>query len=382
MKKLIIFLAVFLFSNPLNIINSYRESVGLNRLKENPSLTLSAKWHSKYLFSNNEITHIQRRYGKNFSGETPAKRAIQSGYASRFVVENISAGEKSYNESIKDLFSAVYHRLGFLNFNIDEIGYYTLKNFYVYEMGNSLINKACRYGENKKSGFAGLCENKNKIISADVYYRILKSNPHYVMWPYNGMKNTPAVFYEEMPDPLPGISVSGYPVSISFNPYYVKNVKVLGFSLFYGNKKVKTKFLNYKNDVNHMLKKTDFVLFPLERLEYGGKYLAVFNAVVDGKIKEYKWSFEVEEGKVPVIEVLGTKGRYNIKPNVTYLIYFRPLNVNDTVSHLKYEYKRGITVKKIGYKDANTVYLELSGKNGGKIHIKTKKRDIYLIIKE
>ena len=37
------------------------------------------------------------------------------------------------------------------------------------------------------------------------------------------MKNTPTVFYEEHPDPLPGIGVSGYPISISFNPYYFKN---------------------------------------------------------------------------------------------------------------------------------------------------------------
>jgi len=385
LKKIIIFLAVFLFANPLFTINEYRNAVRLNELEENPSLTLAAKWHTKYIFANNETTHIQRKYGKNFSGTTPSDRALSCGYFSRFVIENLSRGEVSYNESIKDLFGAIYHRLGFLNFNINEIGYYRLNDIYVYDMGNSFINKACKQNSNYKSGFANLCKDKNKIIPKSVFYSQMKTNPSVIMWPYDGMKNTPAVFYEEIPDPLPNYGVCGYPISISFNPYYFQNKKILliSFELYENGKKVeKTKVLTSKNDKNHLLKNTEFVLFPLERLEYGAHYDVKAYFVIDGRIKSYECSFDVEEKRIPVITVIGTKGQYYIKPNITYLIYFKPLNNNDRLSGLKYEYRKGLKINKIGYKDANTIYLNVSGFAGKILKITTKKRKITLIIKD
>ena len=385
MKKLIIFLAVFLFADPLFTINEYRKAVGLNPLEENPSLTLAAKWHTKYIFANNEITHIQRKYGRFYSGKTPTDRAISCAYESRFVIENLSRGEKSYNESIKDLFGAIYHRLGFLNFNINEIGFYRLNDIYVYDMGNSFINEACKINGKEKSGFAGLCRDKNKIISKDVFYNQMKVNPKVVFWPYNGMQNTPAVFYEETPDPLPDYGVCGYPVSISFNPYYYENKKInlISFELYKNGKKVqKTKIITSKNDVNRMLKKTEFVLFPLERLEYGAHYDVKADFVIEGRMKSFEWGFDVEEKTIPVITVVGTKGKYFIKPNVTYLIYFKPLDADDKLSHLRYEFKRGMSINKIGYKDANTVYLNVSGYPGKTLKITTDKRKIILVIRK
>ncbi|ACM93666.1 conserved hypothetical protein [Nautilia profundicola AmH] len=385
MKKLILFLAVFLFANPLFTINEYRNAVRLNPLDENPSLTLAAKWHAKYIYANNEITHIQRKYGRYFSGKTPADRAISCGYESRYVIENLSRGEKSYNESIKDLFGAIYHRFGFLNFNINEIGYYKLNDIYVYNMGNSFINRACKIKSDYKSGFAGLCRDKNKIIPKGVYYDQMKTNPQMVTWPYDGMKNTPAVFYEEIPDPLPEYGVCGYPVSISFNPYYYENKKIslISFELYKNGKKVeKTKIITYKNDVNRMLKKTQFVLFPLERLEYGAHYDVKADFIINGRMKSFEWGFDVEEKRIPVITVIGTNGKYFIKSNITYLIYFKPLNSNDRLSGLKYEYIKGLKINKIGYKDANTIYLNISGYPGKKLKITTKKRKIILVIKD
>jgi len=375
---------VVLFANPLFTINEYRSAVGLNMLEDNPSLTLAAKWHTKYVFANNEITHIQRKYGRNFSGVTPAERALSCGYNSRFVIENLSRGEKDYQESIKDLFGAIYHRFGFLNFNINEIGYYRLNDIYVYDMGNSFINKACKKKSNYKSGFVNLCKDKNKIIPKNIFYLQTKNNPKVVMWPYDGMKDTPAVFYEEIPDPLPNYGVCGYPVSIAFNPYYFqdKKISLISFELFKNGKKVeKTKIITSQNDVNHMIKKTEFVLFPLERLEYGAHYEVKADFVIDGRMKSYEWSFDVEEKKVPVITVIGTKGQYHIKSNITYLVYFKPLNSNDRLSNLRYEFKRGLKINEIGYKDANTIYLNVSGYKGKKLKITTKKRKIVLIIK-
>jgi hypothetical protein len=354
-------------------------------LDENPSLTLAAKWHAKYVFANNEITHIERKYGKRFSGVTPADRAVSSGYHSRFVIENLSKGEKSYGESIRDLFGAIYHRFGFLNFNINEIGYYNLNDVYVYDMGNKFINEACDDFSNYKSGFANICADKNKIIPKSVFYKQMVSNPKVILWPYDGMKNVPAVFYDEIPDPLPNYGVCGYPISISFNPYYFgnKNIELISFELYKDGVKVKkVKIITAKNDVNKKLENTQFVLFPLDRLEYGEHYDVKADFVIDGKIKSFQWGFDVEEKSIPVITVVGRSGEYYIKPDETYLIYFKPLNANDKLSKLRYEFKRGLVINKIGYKDANTVYLNVSGSNGKKLKITTSKRKIILIVKD
>lgn len=384
MKKLILFLAVFLFANPLFTINEYREAVGLNVLEENPSLTLAAKGHAKYLFINNEFSHYEKYYSKRFIGKTPSRRAVESGYKSRFVIENISKGEESYNESVKDLFSAIYHRLGFLNFNINEIGFYKLNKIFVYDMGNYYINRACAERNSVQSGFTAICKDKNKIISKSDFYAQMKTNPQAVFWPYDGMKNTPAVFYEEVPDPLPDYGVCGYPVSISFNPFYYQNkkIKLISFELYKNGEKVnKTKIITYKNDVNHKLTKTQFVLFPLERLEYGSEYEAKADFIISGRMKSYEWKFSVEEKSQPVITVTGRKGIYKIRPNITYLIYFKPLDENDKLSKLRYEFYRGLQINKIGYKDANTIYLNISGSKNQKLKITTKKRNITLMIK-
>ncbi|WP_456479506.1 CAP domain-containing protein [Nautilia sp.] len=298
MKKLILFVTVLLysFSEPLFLINTYREIVGLNRLSENPSLELAAKWHAKYVYSNNVITHIQKRYGRDFSGVTPAERALSCGYNSRFVIENLSKGEDTYNGSVKDLFGAVYHRLGFLDFNINEIGFYKLKDIYIYDMGNSYINKACFEEDGYKKGIANLCKNRKKIIPENAYFKQMRNNPLVVMWPYDGMKNVPAAFYEEIPDPLPEYGVCGYPVSISFNPYYCKQLHFISFELYRDGQKVKkVKLITSRNDVNHLLKNTDFVLFPLERLKYGAHYEVKADFVLNGKIKHFEWGFDVEE---------------------------------------------------------------------------------------
>ncbi|WP_456479505.1 hypothetical protein [Nautilia sp.] len=67
---------------------------------------------------------------------------------------------------------------------------------------------------------------------------------------------------------------------------------------------------------------------------------------------------------------------------MTYLIYFRPLDGTDVLSKLRYEYRRGVKINKIGYKDANTIYINVSGFSGKKLKIITEKRRITLIVKD
>jgi hypothetical protein len=143
---------------------------------------------------------------------------------------------------------------------------------------------------------------------------------------------------------------------------------------------LKTKVITSKNDVNHKLKDTEFVLFPLQRLEYGKKYYVKAKFLIDNKEYILKWNFTVET-KNNIITILSKKEIVYIKPNKTYLIYFKPLNRNDVIRKLRYSYLSNMKVNKISYKDANSIYLNISGKKSDKFTLTTSNRKITFIIK-
>jgi len=375
MKYLFIFFSIFLFANPIDILNNYRSQVGLNSLQENPYLDVAAKKHTYFMYKNHIVSHYENRAYPYFFGVTPFDRAINAGYPSRYVVENISRGEENYNKSIKDLFSAIYHRIGFLDFNINEIGYSKLYNFYVYDMGNSIVVNACKTYTHLRSGYIGVCKDKNKIISKKDYSYLIKQNPKVILWPYPNMKNTPTVFYNETPDPLPGIDVSGYPISILFNPYYYKHIKLIDFSIDGVNYKIITK----NNDVNHKLKYNQFVLFPLQRLDYDKTYYIHARFLLDGELKIFNWEFHTENTN-NILEVTHINQTFYIKPNKEYSIYFKPKNKKDVIKGFRYRYLSTIKIENIAFKDSNTLYFKASGY--GKITLYTKDKKVNLIIKD
>ena len=375
MKYLFIFLTTFLFANPINILNDYRNKVGLNSLKENHYLNIASKKHAYFMYKNRIVSHYESKKYPYFFGVTPFERAIKAGYPSKMVIENISNGEINFNDSIKDLFSAIYHRIGFLDFNINEIGYSKVDTFYVYDMGNSIIADVCLSNNNTKNGYIGICKDKNKIISKKRYNYLISQNPKIIFWPYPNMKNTPTVFYNEIPDPLPGIDVSGYPILILFNPYYYKNIKLIKFKIYNISYRVITK----KNDVNHKLKYNQFVLFPLKRLEYNKTYNIYAKFIVDGKEKVFKWKFHTEKiGNL--LEVTHKNQTFYIKSNKQYSIYFKPQNKKDLITNFRYQFPSTLKIKKIAFKDANTIYLKVSGY--GKITLYVGNKKVNLIIKD
>ena len=374
MKYLLIFFTTLLFANPINLLNQYRNQVGLNPLKENRYLNIAAKKHAYFMYKNNVISHYESKKYPYFFGVTPFERAIKAGYSSSLIVENISKGEKDYKNSIDDLFSAIYHRLGFLNFNIDEIGYAKVGKFFVYDMGNSIVANECKLKSFHIRGYVGICKNKKKLIPLTIYTKLISKNPKVILWPYPNMQNTPTVFYNETPDPLPNIDVSGYPISISFNPYYYKKIKLIDFRIDGIPYKVITK----TNDVNHKLKYNQFVLFPLKRLDYNKMYYIHARFLADGELKIFNWQFHTEKPK-NILEVTHNQTFY-IKPNIKYSIYFKPVSKQDVITNFRYQYTPTLKLDHISFKDSNTIYLNVSGY--GKIILFTPHRKVTLIIKD
>ncbi|HHD80871.1 MAG TPA: CAP domain-containing protein [Campylobacterales bacterium] len=229
----------------LEYLNQLRKGVGLIPLVNNNRLKNSAKNHAKYLIKNALIGHFEDKNIIGYTGKYASQRAIYNGYKTSMVIENISNNNFTYKESIDGLMAAIYHRFGFLDFHIDEIGIGVEQSqtdksqtAFVYDMGSHNLEDICQKKNSIKSGeyATNICADKSLKIEAKLFNHILdlnrKRNPKVITYPFDGQTDIPPAFYDELPDPLPNYSVSGFPISMSFNDSYFKNINMISFKLF------------------------------------------------------------------------------------------------------------------------------------------------------
>jgi len=163
-------------------------------------------------------------------------------------------------------------------------------------------------------------------------------NAKVVTYPFANQKDIPAAFFDELPDPLPSHSVSGFPISVSFNQAIFKKVKLLKFELFNsdGQRIDDTLIYDQKTDPNQRLNNFDFVLFPLKRLDWNSQYQVKFVAMVDGKKVEKDWSFTTRTFEEPLHRVTSTQNRFTIQKNESNIFYFPPSSKLDVLQSLMY----------------------------------------------
>lgn len=330
-------------------LNLLRNFTGLIKFSKNLDLEAVAQNHARYQVSNNLYTHYERSSNLNFSGKTPLLRVLATDYPHTDIAENIYAGDVTPKHSINILFSNIYHRLAFLDFGFDEIGLgmhasqsYDFQKVYTYEMGR----------ENSRSF--------NNI-----------QNPKIVLWPYENQQNTMPVFYEESPDPLQKCSVSGYPISIQFNPSKNGVIKMKSFKLYDDAFKeiTNTVLLDAKTDPNGLLSTKEFVLMPLSRLEWGNTYhvSAIYSENEgDNQIKE--WDFTTKMLPSPYFVIEASDENFNLKSGETYHFYLPPKDCNDKFDTYTYRYTSSLKIDE-NIVDNNTIRVKAIGK--GTIEINT-----------
>jgi len=380
MKKIVLFLfftLVALCANTtLDYLNTLRTKAGLPSFSLDTSLTNAAQNHSAYMHTNNVIGHSEDSANSGYTGVSPKDRALHAGYANRMVGENVSAGNATAMESIDGLFSAIYHRLGFLNFYYDSIGIGNDTHFYTYDMGNHLINQLCQNNSYTGSGtyYTHVCADTNKKIKASDYINardhIKNSAPSMIVWPPQNGNDIPPVFYEEMPDPLPNDSVSGYPISVTFNNshFTAASPTVDSFTLedVHGTQVPAITLMNKNNDPNHRFNSYQVALFPQKRLEWGSVYTAELIYTYNGTQTTKRWSFSTRS-------LVGTANRFyriennsdaalNVTSGQSYAIYVVPNDSNDYLGGVHYSYS--VNAVQFSYIDHNTVRMTLSGSAG------------------
>ncbi len=374
----------------VTFLNEIRHKVGMNTLMNNPNLSEAAQAHADYLVANKESTHTEIEGHLNFTGVHPLDRTINAKYNSLQVSENLSTKNPNAKNSVDGLFSAIYHRFGFLNPNIDEVGVGVSQNIhksansaFVYVMGNSELNRLCEINSFHGTGryVYGVCNDKSHRIDEKRFKKAMQynkqTNPKIVLYPYDGQNEVPPAFYSEVPDPLPDYEVSGFPVSIEFNDYFFKQVQINSFDLFKGKQKVYNVLLMGKNnDPNARFSDKQYALFPLERLDYDTEYKAVVSYSIQGKEKKITWKFRTKKPTEKLHIVEKKEDEITIDPNISHFIYFKPLDGHDVMTDM--QFPRDVDIEFI---DNNTLKLTLIDKNIGSFYIRSKLRVLHVNIK-
>ena len=370
-------------------LNSIRSKMNMLTLGTNQSLKDAAKTHAHYLVSNNESTHEEILGHKNFLAAKPVERAFKKGYNSGQVSENLSTNHPNAYKSVDGLFSAIYHRFGFLSMNIDEIGvgvaqdeYNTDNSAFVYLMGNSDINRLCAGRSYTGSGsYWKSCKDNSHRIREKDYIEALnygkQNNPDLVLYPYNEQRGVPPAFYSEIPDPLPSYDVSGFPVSIEFNDFYYKKVALLSFVLYdYKNNAVESHLMDKANDPHQRFTEHQFAIFPLKRLEYNTRYRAEVTYRVKDEIKKHSWRFYTKRINEEFYIVDKLYDNLNIVPKKSYVIYFRPVDAHDLLTNIKFPQEVDVQ-----FIDHNTIKLTLMSDELDEFLIKTDTKQLRITVK-
>lgn len=262
-----------------DMINDIRANVGMPRFKYNSALERAAANHENYIGDvadtyNVNVTHYEYdEYPSDyFTGYYPTDRALYEGYEGFYAGDVISYGNLSTYQSIDGLMSAIYHRQAIFWTFLDEIGIGGLEKNFNFKSQPHLMGSRV-----ERINFLGAL------------------SPEIICYPYSGETNVRRIFYEELPDPLPDYSVSGNPISVTFNSYYVTDVDVKSFKLYdesAGNIEVtNTRYMDVNNDPNGRFSPYDFALFPLDVLESSHTYRVEVAYVADGEAGTKVWSF-------------------------------------------------------------------------------------------
>lgn len=373
-------------ANAYQYVNQVRKQAGMVPFKRQTLLEKASMNHATYLGYNNLMGHDESSRKKGYTGDQPGDRALYVKYMGP-IGENVSMGTRNAWESVDGLMSAIYHRFGFLDVVFDEMGVginydRNKESRYVYKMGNKVLHTQCvkpnaKAKNTKKATSILTCDNGIKISGN--YYTALKTNaqkknPRVILWPPKNHRGFTPVFYEEDPDPLPDLSVSGNPISIHFNPAMVKKAKLKSFKLFLmtgkkTRKEVRDKMIMTEdNDPADKFTPLHFALFPLKRLEWASAYEVKAAFVVDGKPETLRWRFTTRRLKMPMYTIKAKGEVLPVMAGKEYAFYLPPDNKNPHIGPYEYNHPNGIKVAG-DQLDLNTVRFKVQGKTCGEVQV-------------
>jgi hypothetical protein len=358
-------------------LNGMRKLAGMSPFSYNRALADAAQNHANYLHIHKQGGHGEQSGRRGFTGQTQSQRVIATGYPSSQTGENVSyhVGNKGVMESIDGLMAAIYHRFAFLSFKYDEVGIGRVQSAdysaHVYNFGNQQKSLLCQQKNHRAPGryFYEVCADPRFRISVQdmqaAEYEVSSQNADRVVWPADNSENIPPAFYREDPDPLPNHDVSGYPISVQFNPaaYPAGLPAVTRFQLFREDDQRPLEtitLLDATTDRNRKFEPNEHALFPLHRLGWDTQYRAELDYVVGGKNHQYSWTFKTRRMTVPMVTVTEDNPAVLVKPGDRFALYVSPRGARDGEAAYSTRFPHGMNLD-IDIHDPHTLIVSVSG---------------------
>jgi len=254
-------------------VNYYRNLAGLPPVAAEPRLALVAQAHSSYLDSTNEMGHYEDKKSNPFyTGNSPFDRIDFSGYDYAEAGEVVARQHSSHPAAAVDaLMTAIYHRFIILSVEYVHAG-----------PGVAL----------QSNGGA-----EELDVTVDFGAETLPpASPHsaVTVYPVLGQTGVPTDFdpAEELPSPMPGHSLVGYPISIQVDAR--RTLAVRSFELYQTAPVASPQALQAKvltHTVDAETPAHGAALIPVSPLEPAAIYKAVFTGTVDGTPVSTSWEF-------------------------------------------------------------------------------------------
>lgn len=278
----------------LQRLNHWRVQAGLTPLQHSPLLQTAARKHALYLTKDAHGHDEINRSNPYFTGENPQNRATAAGYSAP-IAENLTIGNfaRSGRASVDGLMTALYHRLSMLNPNHDEAGAAWARGrhtSFVIKQGSRYDRELCDRTPSQNGAryiLTTYCRGQKIELG------LREPPPNYVgavKFPI-GQNIEPVYDGNEQPNPMPKHGATGNPISIAF--FGEKDdIQLISFKLFSPTGEVQpTHVLTASNDPNQQLLKTEFALFPLEKLDFETQYRVAFHYRQNNQEKLETWVF-------------------------------------------------------------------------------------------
>ncbi|MGB0721345.1 MAG: CAP domain-containing protein [Gammaproteobacteria bacterium] len=388
-------LAVAGSSGDYQALSALRDAAGMPGFSWNGHLEKAASDHVRYLLGNPEASHDQSPGSPGFTGSGPSERALHVGYPSTLVSENIASGQTTMEDALDGLMAAIYHRIGFLDFEVNEAGIASeeirgdaLRNgrplapgarVFAFEMGNRTLSRLCADPPALNEGrfYRGACANPKIKLGASRYEQALAEPamqaPEVVVWPPDGATDITPAFFDESPDPLPDREVSGYPISIHVNPYKVVQTRLLDFELHVtrgGHPVDAVRLLDAGSDPNGRMDTHTFALFPLDRLDWGREYEARARLNLDGRTKLLRWRFHTRPLPQPGAVLRHNGEAFAVQGGERFTLHVPPRVDAPRLGSLTMLFPQGTRVES-GFFDPNTLQLTLHGDHGTRVRFES-----------
>jgi len=234
----------------LDDINQLRKSLGLPQVTLDADLTVAAVGHSKYLFANDEITHVQTKSllatQKSFTDRL--KAAAGENFFNKKGWTSVSEGiaYRSPQYAVQDLVEVPYHRVSIIQPNLTHIGVGT----------TGYHNTVIDYGSSGEYDYS-----KQPIL-----------------YPYSGQEDVPlSQKVTETPDPFEGTGLvqsdAGFILSISTGV----NVQKKDLSISLTNDKGKDVPYVLRNQSNSE-SASFWIVIPVKKLDEQKQYTLKVNS--------------------------------------------------------------------------------------------------------